>query len=96
MQYKVNNMTDFCRVFEVPEQFPNGFCFGGGFDITFKMVDWFSPLGGGLDSKGKEIELEELERELFSFLKNKLYVKPNRTYLVLYDFGASSLFTFKR
>lgn len=40
---KINPKNNFVRIFKVPHDYPNGFCFGGGRDINFIMVDWFSP-----------------------------------------------------
>ena len=106
MKYKVDAWNNFCRVFEVPNDFPNEYCFGGGHDVTFKMVDWFYPVKGisiaGVSKEvwrkevgpieETEVAIEEVEKELFPFLKEKNYVRRGRKYLVLYNFGGCSIF----
>jgi hypothetical protein len=44
MKYQVDGWNNFCRVFELPEHFPKGYCFGGGLPTNFQMVDWFNPI----------------------------------------------------
>ena len=72
------------------------------------MVDWFYPVDqsevsiAGISKEEwkekvgeiefKEIDLKELEDRLFPFLKEKKYIKRGYRYLILYDFGASSIF----
>ena len=106
MKYSVDHWNNFCRVFEVPEILSTEYCFGGGVPVLFKMVDWFYPIpdvGQAAVSKevwekevGQivpvEVDLEELEKTLISFLREKRYANPGRTYLVLYEFGGSSVF----
>ena len=88
MKYKVDNETNFCRVFKLPENYPSQFCFGGGIPVEFKMVDWFNPVRRDKD----EISLEELQENLIPFLKDKNYIEEKAIYLVLCDFGASFIF----
>lgn len=45
-EYFVTGFTNFCRVFEIPDAFPSGYCSGGGLSVDFKMVDWFNPVSG--------------------------------------------------
>ena len=106
--YIVDGWNNFCRVFELPEKFSSEYCFGGGIDTTFKMVDWFNPMDlGGQPTVSKEVWLEkvgkietvqvssdELKNKLLDFLIGKNYVKPNRTYILIANFGAS--FTFSK
>jgi len=87
MKFKVNNFNNFCRVFELPDEYPHGFCFGNGSPITFKMVDWFNPVDGN-----KEISYAELYETLVPWLRKKTYVQKNKEYLVMCDFGASITF----
>ena len=105
MKYEVDSWNNFCRVFEVPETYPEGYCFGGGKDVTFKMVDWFYPVedvGQAGVSKEvwkekvgpietTEVELDDLIAKINPFLKEKMYLKPDRQYLVICDFGATWL-----
>ena len=46
MNYQVNGFNNFCRVFQLPAEYPKGYCFGGGLPTTFVMVDWFNPVPG--------------------------------------------------
>ncbi|MDD5531121.1 MAG: hypothetical protein PHX21_13970 [bacterium] len=108
MKYKVDGWNNFCRVFELPEEFSSEFCFNGGIPTNFLMVDWFNPIGGlpqpavskkEWKEKVGEIEVKEIEHdyictELTYFLLDKLYIKPKRKYLVICDFGAC--FTFEQ
>lgn len=106
MKYKVDGWNNFCRVFELPESYPKGFCFNGGHSVNFKLVDWFNPVCGipqptvsrevWMDKVGKietkEIDLADLEETLVPWLQSKIYVKPCFKYLVLYDFGGATVF----
>lgn len=106
MTYTVDGWNNFCRVFELPESYPEGFCFDGGHPVNFQLVDWFNPVIGlevpavskevwkekiG-DIETKEISLDELEKDLVPWLQQKIYVKPKRHYLVLYSFGGATVF----
>ncbi len=104
--FKVDGWNNFCRVFEIPEQYPEGFCFGGGRPVNFQMVDWFNPVQGlpqpGISKEvwrkevgeieTKEVTTEELNKKLIPFLIDKQYVKKGREYLVLCNFGAAIRF----
>lgn len=76
--------TNFCRVFELPESFPEQFCWGGGIPVTFKMVDWFNPVPDSMQDKDWETEVKP---SLVKFILPKAYVQLGRCYLVLTDFG---------
>lgn len=39
-----------------------------------------------------EVDLNELEEKMRPFILDKNYAKPGRGYLILYDFGGSSVF----
>lgn len=106
-KHKVDGWNNFCRVFELPERFPSDFCFGGGIPVNFQMVDWFNPvpeLGNPAVSKEewiekvgdieiKKIDVDKLEESLLPFIQKKMYIKPNRKYLIIYNFGASTIFS---
>jgi hypothetical protein len=84
--------NNFCRVFELPEQYPPGFCFGGGTQVQMLMVDWFIPWPH--NPKGQE-PLEtwvEVVDYLLPWLAKKSYVKPGRRYILVTDFGESLMF----
>lgn len=107
--YQVDPWNNFCRVFEIPDKFPSGYCFGGGVDTTFKMVDWFYPISDlGIAGCSKEewekkigpapfveVSLKELEKELLPFISKKEYIKLNKSYIIIYSFGAVSYLDFK-
>lgn len=102
MIYEVDSWNNFCRVFEIPKEFAQGFCFGGGMPTNFQMVDWFYPIGDigqAACSKevfracGRKIEIKvvsygELIEILDPFIKSKNYRKPDHDYLVICNFGA--------
>jgi len=92
---KITYRTNFCRIFELPEEYPNEYCFNGGHFVPFLMVDWFSPIPftefpeyGGNGPEPWEV----YEPMLLIFLKKKQYVKPGREYLVITNFGESFVF----
>lgn len=107
-EYTVDPWNNFCRVFELPEKFPSGHCFGGGLPVTMKMVDWFYPTTvpqagvskeiwvekfGAIDSSDTQTVTEdELKLTIIPFLKVKNYMRPNREYLILFDFGCAITF----
>ena len=41
---EITGKNNFCRVFELPNEYPKGFCFGGGHQVLFLIVDWFNPV----------------------------------------------------
>ena len=88
MHYQVTQQTNFCRVFELPAEFPEGYCFQGGHPIVFLMVDWFHPVQMG-SSILKEVDMDELAESLLPFIKEKNYVKPGKNYLLVCDFGGT-------
>ncbi len=104
-KYKIDGWNNFCRVFEVPEEFPKGYCFDGGKPVNFLMKDWFNPVSGlGQPTVDKdtwkkkvgeiptlELTLEEVEKTIIPFIKKKQYINPNNSYLIIYSFGASTM-----
>jgi hypothetical protein len=106
MKYEIDGWNNFCRVFELPKEYPTGFCFGGGYPVEFKMVDWFNPVYGlpqpGVtkevwikevgEIKTKIMTTDDLHSSIVPFLLQKQYVESGRRYLVLCDFGASIVF----
>lgn len=79
---------NFCRVFELPTTYPEGFLFGGGKPVTMNMVDWFQPW----PRDGKDATWAEVKERLVAFVKQKDYVKPGRRYVILTEFGESVMF----
>lgn len=103
MKYEVDGWNNFCRVFELPQEYPVGYCFGGGYPVNFQMVDWFNPVSDVTrpavskkiwQKNVGEIEVTEVTHKelcaiLIPFLLEKQYVKQGRKYLVVCDFGAT-------
>lgn len=79
---------NFCRVFELPDRYPEGYCFSGGKPVTMLMVDWFNPWPDNPKLK----TWEDVTKLLLPFLRSKIYVKPNKRYILITDFGASLIF----
>ena len=69
---KITSKTNFVRIFKIPHDYPRGFCFGGGKDVNFVMVDWFEPYPVMLPPF--------INKEEFSELSNfvPLYECPNQ------------------
>ena len=91
---KPTEETNFCRVFELPDSYPEGFCFNGGFPVEFKCVDWFNPWPRE-DYKLVDATWEEVSKKLRPWLSEKCYVKPGKVYLLITDFNESMIFGHK-
>ncbi len=85
---------NFCRVFELPVHYPEGFCFDGGKPVAMNMVDWFNPWPESIMFPKDKIpkNWQECSELLQGFLKDKRYVKTGRQYLLITEFGESMLF----
>lgn len=106
LTFQVHSWNNFCRVFRLPDEYPEGFCFGGGLITSFTMVDWFYPVEDISqaaismvkwdekfgDHEIKEVSLIDLMKTLVPFLRKKTYFDETATYLVICAFGAA--FTF--
>ncbi len=102
---KVTNLSNFCRIFELPDTFPTDYCFGGGHPCTFTLVDWFNPVPGevtpltedGFDKISWNDGRCNLDTEGLEFLRSKLkaallekkYIKPGKRYVVITEYGDS-------
>lgn len=85
---KITDATNFLRVFQLPDELPEGYCFGGGCPSEFVMVDWFNAFTeNGLEFDGNEPEYTKHIDELRDFIKEKRYFSPDHTYMVLTDYG---------
>lgn len=107
MTYLVDGWNNFCRVFEIPESYPEGYLFSGGKPVNFIMIDWFNPVPGiGQPAitkevwrekvgeiETKEVSIDELQKTLVPWLLEKHYTKHGRDYLILFDFGAALQFS---
>ena len=103
--WTVDGYNNFCRVFELPDNYPSGFCLGRGQATTFMMKDWFNPvpfiamfsvprdrLPSHIEIKTKKVDISWVEKEIVPFLRGKIYFDSTRDYLVICDFGL--VFTF--
>lgn len=93
---KPSEDTNFGRVFELPEEYPEGFCFDGGQPVQMLMVDFLNPwpMGSLLIKTDKVPETwEEVVPTLRPFLEQKSYLKPGRQYILITDFGESLMFS---
>lgn len=88
----IHKYNNFCRVFELPETYPMGYCFLGGISVEIKMVDWFNPIPLEDIENNKIREWSEYKKMLIDFLENKIYIRPGIKYLVITDFNEA--FTF--
>lgn len=87
----ISDSDNFCRVFELPETYPSGFCFGGGHPVQMQMVDWFYPIPPkhfGYSFK----TWDEVVKELKPQMKHKVYAKKGRQYILITNFGESMMF----
>jgi len=83
----ITHQNNFCRVFELPGEYPKGFLFEGGKGVIFTMVDWFQPIPPEDISNNKIKKWEEYVPRLREFLEDKVYRKPGMRYILLTDFG---------
>jgi hypothetical protein len=79
---------NFCRVFELPQTYPGGFCFNGGKPVTMLMVDWFNPW----PDDPKMQTWEDVVKILLPFLLAKTYLKLGARYILVTDFDKSLVF----
>ena len=67
---------DLWHVFQLPETLPNGYCFGGGREAVFLLVDWFN---------APPIEMPR--SEVIAHLKAKQYLRAGFRYMVVSNDG---------
>ena len=107
-EFEVDGWNNLCRVFELPKDFIEDYCHGGGHATNFQMIDWFYPLSQEdvpIAACSKEIwkkevgeiktvtiTLKELQGSLVPFMQEKPFIKAGRKYLIICDFGATILF----
>ncbi|MDD5053470.1 MAG: hypothetical protein PHO27_12115 [Sulfuricurvum sp.] len=96
----VTEATNFMRVFRLPLQYPEGFCFNGGYPVEIQLVDWFNPFNPEdfWGEKTKELTPTGMEAHrnlLRDFIKAKGYVKQftGYTFLAIADYGDAFLIT---
>lgn len=93
MAVPINN---FCRVFELPLHYPEGFLFHGGKPVQMLMVDWFNPwpsdVGCFVNNEKPPETWADVVKQLKPWIIQKKYVKPGRQYILVTDFGESMMF----
>ena len=90
-EMKPDDSKNFCRVFEMPEAYPKGYCFGGGKTVQMIMVDWFQPWPPD-DFEVKCDTWPEVVEILRPWVMKKNYVKPGRRYVLVTEFGEALVF----
>lgn len=86
---KITYATNFLRVFKLPDEYPEGYCFGNvEYPVVFKIVDWFNAVST-VDTvvEQSKAEHEEWVETIRNFIKGKKYFNPNFTYMVMTDYG---------
>lgn len=91
---KVNSDNNFIRIFRLPTEYPEGFCFNGGFPVNIQMVDWFNPvspmeLWGDKEIKASGDEWENRQDDLAKFIQSKTYAMayPDNEHLAITAWG---------
>lgn len=97
---RITQANNFCRVFQLPDKFPRGYCFDGGLPVTFTMVDWFNPvLPDPLYYNPEGLSVEEWRQvyahHLLEFVAHKRYVQEGKQYIIVTDFGETMMVTSK-
>jgi len=90
MKFKITRATNFCRVFRLPQKFPEGYCFDGGHPAIFQLVDWFNPfdtMEGNKEFDPCDPEYLKHVEDLKKFIKGKCWFNPEFTYMILTDYG---------
>lgn len=93
--YVVTQENNFGRVFRLPSTYPEGFCFGGGYQVPFQMVDWFNPVppadGEYFVKYPKVLEGEELikvRNMLRNFIRQKGYfTQCSNEFILITNYG---------
>lgn len=87
---KITQENNFGRVFELPNNYPQGYLFGGGKPVQFQMVDWFNACPTGMDGMpDNSITFEEWSELIQEEIKLKNYYHSSKKYIMITDFGWS-------
>jgi hypothetical protein len=94
--FMVNANQNFIRIFRLPEVYPEGYCFAGGHEVTFKLIDWFYPLDQTGFYNNQDVLLdgdmiEEHHVKIREFIKGKIYYNSQYAYLAITDYGDAFL-----
>lgn len=103
MKHRITEATNFLRVFRLPQQYPSGYCFGGGYPVALQIVDWFNAFDPMSLWENPVLEFDSddalyLEHiaSLKQFIAGKKYVVPNYVYLVITDYGDTFLINWEQ
>jgi len=88
---EITERNNFCRVFEMPDQFPKDYCFAGGHPTEFILVDWFKPIPADHIWNNTLQSWEVYEEMIRDFWKKKAFFDSSKKYLVITNFGKAFL-----
>ena len=96
MKFMITAATNFIRIFCLPDIFPEGYCFQGGYPVNIQLIDWFNPFDvqkfWNTDAQEFESTDEQYQNhidDLRKFIKEKCYFDNKYTYLAITDYGDS-------
>ena len=89
--FEVTDDNNFCRIFMLPREFSSEYCFGGGIPTNFQMVNWLNPLPMIGEPLPRTVTYDDLNR-VTAWMQKQEFLKPGRTFLVLFEFGAAITF----
>lgn len=95
MKLNIAPLKNFARIYQLPleKEYPEGFCWGGGLDVTMKMIDFFNPVPSVSSMpEVKDWTIEDLKSKLIGFLTKKKYLDKSRRYLFVSEFGMCFMF----
>ena len=87
----LNRSDSFVWVFEIPQEFPGGFCFNDPIPVNFGMVDWF-----GL-SQYEESPIwtewgKDAQDQVRDHISKRQYAKNGKPLLVITSFGKTLIY----
>lgn len=88
--FNVTDNQNFARVFMLPREYPREYCFAGGHPVQMQLVDWFNPVPPpemGLTFATEEELFDALEKQI----KEKVYFRIDRTFLLLTNWGVAKV-----
>lgn len=85
---QITGHNNFIRIYKLPSQMGNDYCFGGGYNIPFRLVDWFNPIQD-LSKVSDPDYIEDEHRKTVQFIKQKNYVKKGDRLLLITDYDWS-------
>lgn len=80
----ITEMQNFIRIYRLPDMLSSEYCFAGGIQEAFTMVDWFNPVPAEMMDNFDAIKHREEIRE---FVRNKPYYQEGKKHLAITDYG---------